>query len=184
MNDILNKRLDLILLIKEEMGLLPGQVNDQDKIGGSDTPPEPQPQSSDENHGDEFYPDPGETEGDFPESDKAPVSAGVVKMIKFLAKATATAALGPIGWIIDNFVPTAFVAELIRSIRMYGDTLIGDMRTSRELTKKLRESVIKRKRIKNKELQDAIISGEYDDKLDELLYSGEVPSAAKIFKNQ
>tara|TARA_R110000751_G_scaffold132023_6_gene234450 strand:- start:1688 stop:2251 length:564 start_codon:yes stop_codon:yes gene_type:complete len=187
MNDTFNKRLDLILLINEEMGLLPNQDDDQTKIGG----PKPSPGSSSKpppesggNYGDEFYPDPGETEEDFPESDKAPVSSQIVKMVRFLAKALLTTTYGPIGWIIDNFVPAAIITELIRSIRMYGDTLIGDMRASRELTKKLRQSVINRKRIKNQEMQDAILNGEYDDRLDELLYSGETPAAVKIWKNQ
>ena len=114
----------------------------------------------------------GQPEGDeeYPDSDSQPVDKKTVNLIRRLIKSMTRPIYGPVVNIIDKFVPTAMIIELLKSLKYHGDTLIGDARMKRRLQKQIRKAVVKRLEIKNANMQQKILDGLYDERLDSLRY--------------
>ena len=111
---------------------------------------------------------------EYPDSDSQPVDKKTVGLIRKLVRLITRPIYGPVVDLIDKFVPTAMIVELLKSLKYYGDTIIGDARMKRRLQKEIRRAVVKRLEIKNADVQQKILDGLYDDKLDSLRY-GHMP---------
>ena len=101
-----------------------------------------------------------------------PVDSKIIKVIRTIIKGITYPIYGPIVDLIDKFVPTAILSEVIKTIRLYGDTIVGDIRSKRELQRALRQAVINRKNIINNRHVEAILAGDFDDELEDILYNG------------
>ena len=77
---------------------------------------------------------------------------------------------GPIVYIVDKFVPTAILIELLKDLKYYGDTIIGDRRKTRRLQKEIRKAAVKRMEINNQDMVQEILNGDWDHKLDQLQF--------------
>jgi hypothetical protein len=126
-----------------------------------------------DNIGDQVYGTPDDSK-EYPESDLKPISKRVINIVRKLVTALSFPIYGPIVYIIDKLVPTAIIAELLKDLKMAGDTLIGDAKMKRRLQKAIRASVIKRLEIKNEKMQQEIIDGKWDDNLEGLRYDNPV----------
>tara|TARA_R110000751_G_scaffold50766_1_gene111905 strand:- start:307 stop:1092 length:786 start_codon:yes stop_codon:yes gene_type:complete len=126
-----------------------------------------------DNIGDEIYGTPDDSK-EYPESDLKPISKRIINIVRKLVTTMALPIYGPVVYIIDKLVPTSMIAELLRDLKYFGDTLIGDAKMKRRLQKAIRTSAVKRLEIKNEKMQQEVIDGLWDDKLEALRYNNPV----------
>ena len=126
-----------------------------------------------DNIGDEIYGTPDDSK-EYPESDLKPISKRIINIVRKLVTTMALPIYGPVVYIIDKLVPTSMIAELLRDLKYFGDTLIGDAKMKRRLQKAIRTSAVKRLEIKNEKMQQEVIDGLWDDKLEALRYHNPV----------
>ena len=126
-----------------------------------------------DNIGDEIYGTPDDSK-EYPESDLKPISKRIINIVRKLVTTMALPIYGPVVYVIDKLVPTSMIAELLRDLKYFGDTLIGDAKMKRRLQKAIRTSAVKRLEIKNEKMQQEVIDGLWDGKLEELRYNNPV----------
>jgi len=126
-----------------------------------------------DNIGDEIYGTPDDSK-EYPESDLKPISKRIINIVRKLVTTMALPIYGPVVYVIDKLVPTSMIAELLRDLKYFGDTLIGDAKMKRRLQKAIRTSAVKRLEIKNEKMQQEVIDGLWDDKLEALRYNNPV----------
>ena len=108
----------------------------------------------------------------FPDTAAKEPSNKVLSGIKKVLTVLLYPVYGPAVYIVSKFFPTAFLAEMLKTLRFYGDTIIGDARRRRNVQRTLRKAVVAREKEMSDEMEEMIMSGEFDDDLDSLLASG------------
>ena len=108
----------------------------------------------------------------FPDTAAKEPSSKVLSGIKKVINVLMYPVYGPAVFLVSKFFPTAFLAEMLKTLRFHGDTIVGDARRRRNVQRTIRKAIVAREKEMSEEMRDAIMSGKFDDDLDSLLASG------------